>query len=111
MGRAIEGLPYQEKAVQLDPTNPDLLTELSKVYFYAENKEKAAEIMEEYESLFQNEDLGGHPGLQYFYLDSLEKAIENFEKDKEYPLYSSFLAIAYTRNGQSQKAQPLVDPE
>jgi tetratricopeptide (TPR) repeat protein len=65
--------------------------------------------MEEYESLFHTENLGGWPGLNYFYLDRLEKAIENLEKAKENPLHSSFLAIAYTKNGQSQEAQPLVD--
>ena len=109
MGRAAEGLPYQEKAIELDPTEPGLLIELSKFYFYAGNKEKAAEIMEEYESLFHAENLGGWLGLNYLYLDMLEKAIENLENDKENLLYSSFLAIAYTKNGQDQKAQPLVD--
>jgi len=39
----------------------------------------------------------------------LEKAIEILENGKETPLYSGFLAIAYTKNGQSQEAQPLVD--
>ena len=85
------------------------MIELSKFYFYAGNKEKAAEIMEEYESFFHAENLGGWLGLNYLYLDMLEKAIENLENDKENLLYSSFLAIAYTKNGQDQKAQPLVD--
>jgi TolB-like protein len=108
MGRAAEGLPYQEKAVELDPTDPLNLNQLSKFYFYAGNKKKAAEIMEEYESLFPNER-PGETGLNYLYLNRLEKAIVNLEKEKEIPLYSSFLAIAYTKNGQSQEAQPLVD--
>lgn len=109
MGRAAEGLPYQEKAVELDPTDPGLLIELSKFYFYAGNKEKAAEMMDEYESLFRSENLGGWLGLTYFYLNKLEKAIEYLENDKENILHSSFLAIAYTKNGQDQKAQPLLD--
>ena len=64
--------------------------------------------MEEFESFFQNEGVGGL-GLNYLYLNKLEKAIENLEKRKDIPLISSYLAIAYTKNGQIQKAQPLVD--
>lgn len=109
MGRAAESLPYQEKAVELDPTGSHALGQLSKFYFYAGNKEKAADIMEEYESLFQNENRDGETGLNYLYLNRLEKAIENLEKVKENPLYSGFLAIAYTKNGRIQTAQPLVD--
>ena len=108
MGRAAEGLSYQDKAVELEPTRPVLLSELAKYYFYAGNKEKATEIVEEYESFFQNRNPGGM-GLNYLHLNKLIKAIENLEKVKENPLYSSFLSIAYTKNGQSQKAQPLVD--
>jgi serine/threonine-protein kinase len=111
MGRASEALPYMEKAVELEPTNPSNLSNLAKLYFYSGNKEKSTEIMEEFESLFQNGLRGGGKGLNYLYLDMLDKAIENLErlKVKENPLYQSFLAIAYTKNGQNQKAQPLVD--
>ncbi len=108
MGRAAESLPYIEKAVELDPTSPGNLGTMARFNFYAGNKEKAADIMEEYESLFQNE-LSGGKGQIYLYLNMLEKAIENLEKNKENPLRSSYLAIAYTKNGQIQKAQPLVD--
>lgn len=109
MGRASEALPYIEKAVELDPTMPVYLTQLSKFYFYAGNKEKAIDSMEEYESLFLNGNRSGEKGLNYLYLNMLEKAIENLEKQKENPLFKGFLAIAYTKNGQNQKAQPLVD--
>ncbi|MCK5442225.1 MAG: tetratricopeptide repeat protein, partial [Maribacter sp.] len=67
MGRASEALPYIEKVVELAPTTNSYLSELAKFYFYAGNKEKAADIMEEYESLFQNE-LPGQKGLNYLYL-------------------------------------------
>ena len=109
MGRASEALPYIEKIVELSPTSRGLLNQLAKFYFYAGNKEKAIDIMEENESLFQNENRDGATGLNYLYLNSLEKAIEDLEKVKETPLYSGFLAIAYSKNGQDQKAQPLVD--
>ncbi len=109
MGKALEALPYIEKTVELNPTSPLYLTQLSKFYFYAGNKEKAIDIMEEYESLFLDENRSGEKGLNYLYLNMLEKAIENLEKQKEVPLFKGFLAIAYTKNGQNQKAQPLVD--
>jgi serine/threonine-protein kinase len=109
MGRAAEALSYADKAVELDPTSPNNLGSLARFYIFAGNKEKAIDIMEEYESLFQNENRGGGSGLNYLYLNRLEKAIENLEKAKENTLYSAFLAIAYTKNGQIQKAQPLVD--
>jgi tetratricopeptide (TPR) repeat protein len=108
MGRASEALPYYKKAVELDPIKPGLLSELAKYYFYAGNKEKATELMEEFESFFPNEN-PGLLGLNYLYLDMLEKAIENLEKQKDIPLYMGFLAIAYTKNGQNQKARQLVD--
>ena len=108
MGRASEALPYIEKTVELDPTNHTYLALLARLNFYAGNKGKAIDIMEEYESLFQNEN-PGMIGMNYLYLNRLEKAIENLEKEKETPLYCGYLAIAYTKNGQIQKAQPLVD--
>lgn len=108
MGRASEALPYYKEAVKLDPIEPYRLNLLAKCYVYAGNKEKATQIVEEFESFFQNEGSGGL-GLNYLYLDRLEKAIETLEKAKKTPLYSSFLAIAYTKNGQIQKAQTLVD--
>jgi TolB-like protein len=108
MGRASEALPYAVKAVELDPTWPYALSSLAKFYFFAGNKEKATEVMEEYESFFQNV-IGGGIGRNYLYLNMLEKAIENLEKVKENQILSGFLAIAYTKNGQNQKAQPLVD--
>ncbi len=107
-GRAAESLPYIEKAVEQDPTAPGNLSTLARFYIYAGNKEKTTEIMEEFESLFPNEN-PGLIGINYLYLNMLKKAIENLEKVKENPLWSAFLAIAYTKNGQNQKAQPLVD--
>ena len=109
MGRAAEALPYQEKALKLDPISPLFLSTLAKFYIYAGNKEKAIDILEEYESLFPDENRKGTNGQNYFYLNMLGKAIENLEKRKDIPLFSSYLAIAYTKNGQIQKAQPLVD--
>jgi len=113
MGRAVEAIPYRERAFALDPTSTYALGSLAEAYFYSRKKEKTTETLMEFESLFPNQySQSGSVGQMYLYLDNLEKAIDILELRLErsvIPRYISCLAIAYAKNGQNQKALDLLD--
>ena len=111
MGRAVEAIPYRERAFALDPTSTNALASLAEAYFFSANYENATETLMEFESLFPNQ-YSGSVGQTHLYLGNLEKAIKILESRLErsvIPRYISCLAIAYAKNGQDQKALDLVD--
>ena len=45
MGRAVEDIPYMERAIELNPTIPGVMGRLAETYFFSGNYEKATETL------------------------------------------------------------------
>jgi len=103
------GIQHFEKAVNLEPINPILRTELGKLYFLSgdikkaeESFNKAIEVKPDYfEAFFEM-------GRLYLNDNQIDKAIAQFETAIQiFPDHSNslyFLGLAYQENGQTSKA-------
>ncbi len=107
-GAADWAVTYFQKAIDLEPKNPVLYTELGKLYLATdvqkarENFEKAITLKTDYvDALFQL-------GILYFNNNQTDEAINQFEKIVNLtPNYSNALyslGLAYAKKGEKEKA-------
>jgi tetratricopeptide (TPR) repeat protein len=115
-GNTSEAIQYAQKAIRLDPQDPDPHWLLANIYFKpqrgdstGEGMQKAVQELEALKELTPNDErvyyaLGG----AYFEIDAPEKAIEAFEKFQSLSMNADNgyreIAKYYERNGDHEKA-------
>jgi len=103
-------LPYLEKAVQLSPSNPDIIFELGNYHRFQGNDDKAFEYYKQVVLLdHQYTDAHINAGIIYMQNKSYEKANNLFniaiETDPSYPSAYYYRGLSFAYLGENKKAK------